>query len=213
MKAIVAGATGLVGSFLIQKLLEDSRFTEVVAITRRPLEISHTKLRLVLLQDFSQISKESEQLRGDVYFCCLGTTIKVAGSKENFRKIDFDAIVEFGRLAQKSGAASFVLVSSMGANPQSFVFYNRIKGETEQALIDLGLKKLMIFQPGLLVGNRTEHRPGEKVALSIFMTLAPYLPNRLVKSMATEAQHLAARMIEEGLSPEPGLKRIPSVEI
>lgn len=213
MKAIVAGATGLVGSLLIQKVLENPQFTEVVSVSRRPLPIQNTKLTQVLIQDLSQMKDQVAQLKGDIYFCCLGTTIKDAGSQENFRKVDFDAIVEFGKLAKAFEARSFVLISAMGANAKSSIFYNRVKGETEEALRALQLKSLSIFRPGLLIGHRTQSRPGEKFATVLFQSLSPLLPRQLGKMAATKADELADRMIETGLKANPGVQIIASKDI
>src|SRR5688500_10362415 len=118
MKAVIAGATGLVGSTLLEKLFKDASFTEIISITRKPLR-EHPKLKQILIENFSELPP----VTGDVHFCCLGTTIKTAGSKDNFRKVDFDAVLNFAKSAK-----NFILVSASGANAKSPIFYNRLKG-------------------------------------------------------------------------------------
>ncbi len=213
MKAVIAGATGLVGSILIQKLLTNPSFTQVVSVARRPLPIQNPELSQVIIPDFSKLADPSEKLKGDVYFCCLGTTIKIAGSQENFRKVDFDAIVEFGRVAKANSAQSFVLVSAMGANAKSAIFYNKVKGETEEAIMALNLRSLSIFRPGLLLGERSESRAGENFATAVFKVLSPILPERLEKTIATKADHLADRMLNLGITAKPGTEIIDPADI
>jgi uncharacterized protein YbjT (DUF2867 family) len=213
MKAVIAGATGLVGSHVVQKLVESSQLSEVIAITRRPLDIKHAKLKHIIVEDFSQITKVPADYKNDIYICCLGTTIKDAGSQEDFRKVDFAAILEFGKLAKAHDARSFVLISAMGADPKSSIFYNRVKGETEVALEALNIRSLTIFQPGLLIGDRIKLRRGEKFAIGVFRLLSPILPARLQKMVATQVDHLANRMIEVGLEAQPGTRIISARNI
>lgn len=213
MKAVIAGATGLVGSFVLQKLLDNPQVSEVIALTRRTLSLQSPKLKPVLIKDFSQMANMQSQLKGDIYFCCLGTTIKEAGSQENFRKIDFDAIVEFAKVAKANEAQSFVLISAVGANAESPIFYNRVKGETEEALKALHFRSLIVFQPGLLIGNRTKLRIGEKLAISAFKLLSPLLPGRFEKMFATDVELLANRIVEASLASQSGLQIISSRDI
>ena len=177
------------------------------------MQIQNAKLEQVLIPDFSQIRNQAHLLQGDVYFCCLGTTIKDAGSQENFRQVDFDAIVEFAKIAKANDAKNFVLISAMGANSKSSIFYNQVKGETEAALKALDFKNLSIFRPGLLIGHRAGPRRGEKFATILFQSLSPVLPNRIEKMLATNADHLARRMMEQALTAEPGVHIIASADI
>jgi uncharacterized protein YbjT (DUF2867 family) len=213
MKAVIAGATGLVGSIVIEKLLENPKISGVVAVSRRSLKIQNSKLQEVLVADFSQLAMHRELLQGDIYFCCLGTTIRDAGSQESFRKVDFDAIVEFAKIAKAHQTKSFTVISAMGANPKSSIFYNRVKGETEKALQALKFESLTIFRPGLLLGHRPQPRRGEKFATTVFQKLSPILPSRLEKTLATHADHLADRMIETALNAKPGVQVIASTQI
>lgn len=172
MKSIVAGASGLIGSELIKLLGED-----VVTIGRAP----SSSLRV----DFENLP---ELPRCDVAFCCLGSTIKKAGSQEAFFRIDHDYILSFAKACK---ADSFLLVSALGADPNSKIFYNQVKGKTEEDLKKIGFKNLIIFRPSLLIGERQESRPGESVAqffspfLSFILpkTVRPITGKKVAKSM------------------------------
>ena len=130
--AIVFGATGLVGKELIFELLEDQRFLKVKAIVRNPLPLSHSKLDQVILKDYSNLDSIASQLSADAYFCCIGTTIKKAGSQDAFRKIDFDIPLKIAKLAESLQVPTLVVISSIGASATTANFYLRTKGEMEQ---------------------------------------------------------------------------------
>ena len=212
MKAIVAGATGLVGMNLVKELLEDETFKEVVVFVRKPFPLEHNKLRVVT-GELSKISSFTTELKGDVYFSCLGTTIRIAGSQENFRKVDFYGIVSFGRLAFQNKAKKFLVVSANGAHSKSKIFYNRVKGETEKALKDIGFPTLVIYRPGLLVGNREEKRTGEKLAVESFRILRHILPEKLNRTIATEVSVLVKHILEDAKSESSGLRIVEAKEI
>ena len=213
MIAVIAGATGLVGSVLLTKLLADKAVTQVIALARKPLAIDDSKLSVIIVSDFSDLMAHKSELRGDIYFCTLGTTIKVAGNKENFKKVDFDAVLNFGKIAEFNNAKSLTVISANMANPNSNIFYNKVKGEIEEALKQLTINRLVIFRPGLLIGERIENRAGEKMAIVLMNTLSPILPKRFLKSMATEVETLASRMLKEGQNPAPKIKTINAVDI
>jgi uncharacterized protein YbjT (DUF2867 family) len=213
MIATLIGSTGLTGSFLVQRLLADSAITKVISISRKPLKISSAKLTEVLVSDLAQLPSMETKMRGELYFCCLGTTIKTAGSKENFEKVDHAAIVAFAKIAKAHDAKSFTLVSAMGSNASSMFFYNQVKGRTEDDLKALGLRSLIIFKPALLVGPRHEFRLAEKIATKILVPLSNLLPSRIRKSLITEAETLAARMLAEGKAAPGGVHAIPAKDI
>jgi uncharacterized protein YbjT (DUF2867 family) len=150
MIATLIGSTGLTGSFLAQLLLADSAIAKVISISRKPLKIANAKLTEILVSDLAQLPSMETKIRGELYFCCLGTTIKTAGSKEHFEKVDYAAIVAFAKIAKARDAKSFTLISSMGANARSMFFYNQVKGRTEDDVKALGLRSLIIFRPALL---------------------------------------------------------------
>jgi uncharacterized protein YbjT (DUF2867 family) len=164
MIATLIGSTGLTGSFLVRQLVADSAITEVISISRKSLRISDAKLTEMLVPDLAQLPSMEAKIRGELYFCCLGTTIKAAGSKENFERVDHDAIVAFARIAKAHNARSLTLVSAIGANARSMIFYNQVKGRTEDDAKAVGLRSLIIFRPALLVGPRQEFRLAEKIA-------------------------------------------------
>ena len=155
--ALLAGASGLVGGHLLQRLLADPRYRQVIAVSRKALGIEHPKLRS-LITDFDPIEAAIAGLGETVddAFCALGTTIKTAGSRAAFRRVDFGYVVAFARAARAAGARHFMLVSAIGASARSRIFYLRVKGETEEAVAALGYPALHIFRPGLLLGQRAE---------------------------------------------------------
>jgi uncharacterized protein YbjT (DUF2867 family) len=213
MIATLIGSTGLTGSFLAQLLLADSAIAKVISISRKPLKIANAKLTEILVSDLAQLPSMETKIRGELYFCCLGTTIKTAGSKEHFEKVDYAAIVAFAKIAKARDAKSFTLISSMGANARSMFFYNQVKGRTEDDVKALGLRSLIIFRPALLVGPRHEFRLAEKIATKMLVPLSQLLPTRTQKSLITEAETLATRMLAEGKAAPEGIHIIPAKNI
>jgi uncharacterized protein YbjT (DUF2867 family) len=213
MTATIIGSTGLTGSHLVRQLLADSAITKVISISRKSLNISNPKLIEVLVSDLAELPFIESRIRGDLYFCCLGTTIKLAGSRENFQKVDHDAVVAFAKIAKAHAAKSLTLVSAMGADASATFFYNRVKGRTENDLKALGLRSLIIFRPALLLGPRREFRLAERVATRTLVPLANLLPTRTRKRLVTEIQTLATRMLAEGKAALPGVHLIPAKDI
>ena len=165
--ALLAGATGLIGSQVLKLLLDDPEYHEVKILTRRAIDVSHHKLRTILA-DVDSLKNVVGELKADTVFCCLGTTMKKAGSKEAFRKIDFTYPLEIASATHRLGAKQFLLVSALGADPSSSIFYNKVKGETEDAIGKLGFTSFHIFRPSLLLGDRNESRPGEDAAKIVY---------------------------------------------
>jgi len=192
--ALLAGATGLVGGHCLRLLLENDLFERVVTIARSPIETGDPK-HVHHVIDFDRISDYRDLIQCNDVFCCLGTTMKKAGSKEAFRKVDYHYPVALGETALANGADHYLLVSSIGADPGSSVFYLRVKGETEQALRALSYHSLSIFRPSLLTGERKEKRPGERFteqALDLFSFL---LRGPLRVYRPVEAKDVAAAMV------------------
>lgn len=204
MIATIIGSTGLTGSFLVRQLLADPAITKVVSISRRPTTLTDPKLTEVLLSDLGELPSVEAKVRGELFFCCLGTTIKAAGTKEAFEKVDHDAVVAFAKVARAHDARSLTLVSAMGADAGSMIFYNQVKGRTESDVTALGLRSLNIFRPALLHGPRTEVRTGEKIAARTLVPLAHLLPGSAGKSLVTEVETLATRMLAQGKAAPPG---------
>ncbi|WP_369426627.1 oxidoreductase [Paenibacillus ehimensis] len=163
-QAIVAGSTGLVGRELVSLLLDHPAYDRVITLVRTSSGIRHPKLEQRVIS-FDRLADESAVgFEGADVFCALGTTIKKAKTREQFRKVDYGYPMELGRLASASGAAQFLIVTAIGADKQSVFFYSRVKGETEDGLRALGLPSLHIFRPSLLLGEREEVRFGERMA-------------------------------------------------
>jgi uncharacterized protein YbjT (DUF2867 family) len=200
---VVAGATGLVGRELAVRLLRERRFARVVALSRRPLSLTDPRLEVVdaaydrLAAALAGVTGEHAPL--DV-FCCLGTTIRAAGSEEAFRRVDHDYVLALGRWARAAGAHRMVVISALGADASSRVFYNRVKGETERDLAALGLASLVIVRPSLLAGDREEYRPGERLALLATRPLRALLPAGIRPIAAAD---VAQAMLNAALADAP----------
>ncbi len=165
-RVTVLGGSGLVGRALISELLTAPALTELHVLLRRPLDDLPAEPRLQPhLFDPNKADDWQHWLSVDAVFCCLGTTIKIAGSQAAFRAVDYELVLRAAEAAKHAGAKHFLVVSALGADAQSRVFYNRVKGEMETALQAIGLTKLSIFRPSLLAGPRQEFRLGEKLGL------------------------------------------------
>lgn len=194
--AVLAGASGLVGKYCLEMLLEDAFYDRVVSIGRRLLPFEHPKLAQKLV-DFEAL--HDEDLQGLTHvFCCLGTTIRKAGSESAFRKVDHDYALALGRNAASLRARRFLLVSSVGADPKAGTFYLRVKGELEQALRALPFEGLYLFQPSILLGPREEERPGEKAGLTLARAFEWALVGGLRKYRPMPAAVLARAMTVAG---------------
>lgn len=165
MKALIIGATGATGKDLVQKLIQDQDFEEIHAFVRKLVTSTSDKVKFHVV-DFDQPEEWNDLVQGDVAFSCLGTTLKDAGSKEAQRKVDFDYQLQFAKTAKENGVEDFVLVSAYGANPNSKIFYSRIKGELEEEVKKLHFNKITIFQPGMLDRKKTD-RIGEVLGARI----------------------------------------------
>lgn len=175
--ALVAGSTGLIGSQLLDLLLKDDYYSKVIAISRKKLEINNPKLVNVVCE-LDQLSKLSTELIADDVFCCLGTTMKVAKSKEKFRAVDFDAPLTLAKIVKENGANKFLLISALGANKSSSIFYNQVKGEVEEAIRQIGLDTFHIVRPSLLIGPRKEQRSGEEAAILFYKIFGWLIPQK-----------------------------------
>ncbi len=169
--ALVAGASGLVGGHLLRLLLEDRDYERVTSLGRRELPLTHKKLAQRVV-DFDRLAEVADVPRVHDVFCCLGTTIRKAGSQEAFRKVDYGYPLELARVAVRHRASQFLLVTALGANPGSRIFYNRVKGEVEEAVKRLQFDGIHIFRPSLLVGKRAESRPAERLTVALVPLVA-----------------------------------------
>lgn len=197
--AWLAGASGLVGGVLLRRLLADPAFTRVVSAGRRVLPIEHPRLAQVIV-DFADPASLARLEPPDVAFAALGTTLRTAGSREAFRRVDHDAVVAYARAARERGARVLVHVSALGADPRSRVFYNAVKGETERDVAGVGPASVYALRPSILDGERRERRAGERLALVVGRALAPVLG----KYGPTPVDAVAGAMIACARAAEPG---------
>ena len=210
--ALIAGATGLVGSHCLRLLLADGAYERVTAFVRRGLAVSHPKLVQREI-DFDLLADLGNVPRVHDVFCCLGTTMKKAGTQEAFRRVDLDFVVELARVAGRHRAAQFLLVSSLGAHPGSRVFYSRVKGQAEEAVKRVGFDAVHIFQPSLLLGHRAERRVGERLATVAARALVPLLAGPLRRYRPIGAETVARAMIAVARRAERGVHTYPSDQI
>ena len=193
--ALIAGATGLVGNAVLQQLLADDQYEKIMVVTRKPIGIVHPKLVQQHL-DFDKIETLNPGFPVDDVFCTLGTTIKTAGSQDAFYKVDYTYVVNLGKWCEANGVKRFLIVSAMGADAKSGIFYNRVKGEMEEAVKQLNISQKMIFRPSLLMGNRTEKRTGEKIAQTVMSSLGFLFVGPLLKYKGIHADVVAKAMIK-----------------
>ncbi len=209
MRVLLAGATGLVGSQVLRRLLADARCTAVVAPGRRPPALQDPRLSSPVL-DFDQLSLEAPWWNVDAAICALGSTLKQAGSRQAFQRIDHGYPLAIARVVRAHGCTVFALNSAMGANPRSPFFYNRVKGELERDLRALEFASLALVRPGLIGGERAEPRPGEQAAARVLGALAPVLPRAW---RINPAGRIADALVEAALAPWPGVRVIGSAQL
>ena len=207
--ANIIGSTGLVGHQLLTQILDHSEFEKVRIFVRRTTGIVHPKLEEQII-DFDQPESWRHLVQGDVLFSTLGTTIKTAKTKENQFRVDFTYQYEFAKVASENGVQAYLLVSSLGANPKSSVFYSRMKGELEDAIAKLPFRKLVIIRPSILDGDRQEKRAGEKVGLILSRFVTRFI---LKVYKPTPVNLLASKMISLSLQKVPGIITIGGLDL
>jgi len=210
--ALIVGASGLVGNSLLHQLLSDDQYDKVLIITRKPLDIRHNKLFQQQL-DFNKTEEWKTDFPVDDVFCSLGTTIKTAGSQDAFYKVDYTYVVNLGKWCASNGVKRFLIVSAMGANPKSGIFYNRVKGEMETAVSQLDISQIQIFRPSLLMGNRSEKRGGEKIAQLVMGGLSFLFVGPLLKYKGIHADVVAKAMIKAAKEDRQGFTVFESGEM
>jgi uncharacterized protein YbjT (DUF2867 family) len=203
--AVLAGATGLVGGLLLDRLLADDTWDHVFSVGRRPVDRSHARLeqRIVDFADLRELPSCT------VVFCCLGTTIRKAGSQDAFRAVDHDAVVALAVAAHRAGATQFLHVTALGAAPQSRVFYNRVKGETERDVAASGVPATVAFRPSMLDGDRAESRPAERLGLLAMRAAGPLLG----RFRPTRADDVARAMVREARADRAGHRVVTASEM
>jgi len=204
--ALLAGASGLTGGFTLDALLEAADVSRVIAVTRRPLGREPPRLANRIVQ----FERLEEQLKGtacEVALCCLGTTLRRAGSQQRFHAVDVDCVLTFARAARAAKARRFVVMSSVGADPRSRNFYLRTKGDMEEELAGVGFESLDILQPSMLIAWRAEMRPRELLGGALMPLLAPLLRGKYTPYRAIRARTVAAAMLGATRSGRRGVQR------
>lgn len=213
---LLAGATGLVGSAVLPLLLEDARVGQVIALVRRPLPLTHPKLEQWAGEDLLEALRP---VPVDAVICCLGTTIKKAGSQAAFLAVDKGLPLGIARWARGQGVPTYVIISAVGADADSRIFYSRVKGEVEEELARMGAApaggfgSLAIFRPSVLAGPRPEKRFGEGVGVAVLQVLGPLLCGPLARFRVMPHTLLASALVEAALAPQPGVQHYAYREI
>lgn len=212
MKVMLLGATGLTGGQVLQVLLAREEVDQVVALVRHRLPTLHDKLAQHEV-DFDNLDAHASLFDVDAIVCCLGTTIKKAGSQAQFRKVDLGYPLKAAELGRAHDVRAFILMSAIGASSSSTIFYNRVKGELEDALEDLGYPYLSIYHPSLLLGDRKEQRTAEALGIKAMPLVNRLLIGPLDKYRGIEATTVALAMVNEvcSLATEAAAERVLQV--
>lgn len=203
--ALIIGSTGLIGSQLLNLLLDSNDYLKVITFVKRDTGIKHKKLTQHII-DFDKPETYKELVVGDDFFCTIGTTIKKAGSKEAFTKVDFEYPRQFAALALQNKVKQFLIISSLGADAKSGNFYLKTKGEIQDFLKDCNFESVSILQPSLLLGNRTEFRFGEKVGAFFMKTFSFLFLGNLKKYKPIESKTVAKALLKIAQTNNKGLK-------
>ena len=203
--ALIIGSTGLIGSQLLNLLLDSDDYLKVITFVKRDTGIKHPKLTQHII-DFDKPETYKNLVVGDDFFCTIGTTIKKAGSKENFRKVDFGYPKQFAAFALLNKVEQFLIISSLGANANSGNFYLKTKGEIQDFLKDCNFESVAVLQPSLLLGNRTEFRLGEKVGAFFMKTLSLLFVGNLKKYKPIESKTVAKALLKIAQTNNEGFK-------
>ncbi len=207
--ALVFGATGLIGNHLVNFLLFHPAYEKVVVFLREKMDLEHPKLSQQVI-DFDKPESFRDLVKGDDLFCCLGTTMAKAGSKEAFYKVDFTYAFQAASMGAKNGVNQFLLVSSVGADTDSLFFYSKVKGELEEEVQKLNFWSTHIFRPSVLLGSRNENRWGEEIAGKLGKVIDRFTGGLLTKYRPIEADVVAKAMVSAAQGLKPGVHFYPS---
>ncbi len=211
-KAIVVGASGLIGSELLKILLQQPHYDEVLILVRKSIAVNHPKL-VQLIIDFDNLDKFADSITGDALFCCLGSTRKKTPDINAYYKIDHDYPVKLAQIALNNNIPQYHLVSALGASSKGANFYTKLKGETEEDIKNIHLKTLHIYQPSLLTGNRKEYRFFERISISLMRIIDPLLLGKLKKYRSIPAATVASAMFKQSIHNQEGIFIHPSDKI
>jgi uncharacterized protein YbjT (DUF2867 family) len=211
-KAIIAGASGLIGSSLLTILLNEPSYVEVTALVRKKNGITHPKLTEIIV-DFDKLDDFAGDINGHALFCCIGTTKNKTPNLTDYYKIEHDYPVKLGQLAVKNGVKQYHYVSSIGADKNSAAYYTKYKGQTEHDLQQLNLPSLHIYRPSILVGDRKDYRPMEKFVTRLMYIINPLLIGSLKKYRSIPAKTVAMAMYKQSINSEEGVFVHPSDQI
>lgn len=209
LNIILVGATGLVGSRLLRFSIINEQIERIVLLSRKSSDTTHPKITEHLV-DFNTPESYRSLVKGDLVFCCIGTTIKAARSKENFVKVDYTYPLEIAKAAKENLVPAYHLVTALGADANSSIFYNKVKGQVQDAIAALGFDVCCFYQPSMLLGDRTESRPTEKIGQKL-MVFFDFLIPSLYK--AIDGGFVAQAMIENALHAKTGIQIIPSDQL
>ncbi len=207
--ALLLGASGLTGSCLLELLLQNDNYQKVIIYVRKSTGFKNPKL----LEKQFDFDNCNESVEANDVFCCLGTTIKKAKTKEAFKKVDLEYPIKIAQIQFSAGSTKFLVVSAMGADKNSSIFYSRTKGEIEDQLQNIGYSSLTIFRPSFITGERKEKRMGESIGISLFQIINPILVGPLKKYQSVSAHSIALAMVHEANSENKGTSVLLSDEI
>jgi uncharacterized protein YbjT (DUF2867 family) len=210
--ALIVGASGMTGYELLQVLIKSDYYNSVYLAGRRDINLEHPKIKSYII-DFEDLENFKPDGKINDVYICLGTTRKKAGSKENFRKVDHDFVVETGKWAKNNNADKVCVISSMGTNPKTSNFYLKTKAEMEADLIDLGLPSLIIMRPSLLLGKRNEFRLGEKIGIVLMKLFGFLFRGKLKRYKAIQSSDVANTMFKATLNAAPGITIVENESI
>lgn len=211
-KAIIVGASGLVGSCLLEILLREPGYDEILVLVRKEVPVINPKLKQLVV-DFDKLEDYADQITGEAIFSCLGTTRGKTPDLTIYKKIDHDYPVQVARIGLRNGMKQIHLVSSLGADATSSNFYLKMKGETERDMINVGLPSTHIYQPSFITGDRKENRIAEKILLPLFWLINPLFFGGWKKYRSISAQNIASAMHKQSLKNEDGVFIYPSDKI